>query len=353
MPGLDRPLDVSELTQAATAIAAQQEQEALDAILADLNDVDADVGRVHIHAPKHMLVDDSPDAAKARSDLVAYLFHKLHQPMGALVDVSVTQFAVARARKHHQQDAELEGPQAGTYPMLTMVFASRQAATEFMPKDPNGRTFDWACTAIDDARLGVDTSKQLYYAIDGKEMHIPDLTEVLMKVDGKVIRAFISNPSAQLIKFMSDAKHKAHEMVGKLLQHFWKTQGPVPVLQIRTNYTITTYKVSGKALYVPSGMYFDILMKEIPPFWPSNFPASHGNLRWFVTGAKVTDFAKTQAPTKQPAGRFHSALANWFKASSHTTLPALAAPGEIPPQSAAALAMPRSRRGGERGARQR
>ena len=58
VPGLDRPLDVSELTQAATAIAAQQEQEALDAILADLNDVDADVGRVHVHAPKHMLVDD-------------------------------------------------------------------------------------------------------------------------------------------------------------------------------------------------------------------------------------------------------------------------------------------------------
>ena len=174
-----------------------------------------------------------------------------------------------------------------------------------------------------------------------------------MKVDGKVIRAFISNPSAQLLKFVSDAKNRAHDMVGKLLQHFWKTQGAVPVLQIRTNYTITTDKVSGKALYVPSGMYFDILMKEIPPFWPSNFPASHGNLRWFVTGAKVTDFAKTQAPTKQPAGRFHSALANWFKASSHTTLPALAAPGEIPPQSAAALAMPRSRRGGERGARQR
>ena len=106
--------------------AAQQEQEALDAILADLNDVDADVGRVHVHAPKHMLVDDSPDAAKARSDLVAHLFLQLHQPMGALVDVSVTQFAVARARKHNQQDTELDlaGPQAGTYPMLTMVFAS-------------------------------------------------------------------------------------------------------------------------------------------------------------------------------------------------------------------------------------
>ena len=82
-----------------------------------------------------MLVDDSPDAAKARSDLVAHMFHKLHQPMGALVDVSVTQFAVARARKHNQQDTEFEGPQAGTYPMLTMVFASKQAATAFMPKD--------------------------------------------------------------------------------------------------------------------------------------------------------------------------------------------------------------------------
>ena len=49
--------------------------------------------------------------------------------MGALVDVSVTQFAVARARKHNQQDTEFEGPQAGTYPMLTMVFASKEAAT--------------------------------------------------------------------------------------------------------------------------------------------------------------------------------------------------------------------------------
>ena len=109
VPGIDHPLDVSELSQAAAAIAAaqheQEEQGALDAILADLNDVDADVGRVHVHAPKHMLIDDSPDAAKARSDLVAYLFHKLHQPMGALVDVSVTQFAVARARKHNQQDS--------------------------------------------------------------------------------------------------------------------------------------------------------------------------------------------------------------------------------------------------------
>ena len=104
--------------------------------------------------------------------------------MGALVDVSVTQFAVARARKHNQQDTELEGPQAGTYPMLTMVFASRQAATDFMPKDPTGRTYDWACTEIDDARLGVDTSKQLYYAIDGKEQHIPDLKEVLMIHEG-------------------------------------------------------------------------------------------------------------------------------------------------------------------------
>ena len=67
-------------------------------------------------------------------------------------------------------------PQAGTYPMLTMVFASKEAATAFMPKDPTGRTFDWACTAFDDARLGVDITKQLYYAIDGKEAHIPDLT---------------------------------------------------------------------------------------------------------------------------------------------------------------------------------
>ena len=30
-----------------------------------------------------------------------------------------------------------------------------------------------------------------------------------MKVDGKVIRAFISNPSAQLIKFMNDEKQNA------------------------------------------------------------------------------------------------------------------------------------------------
>ena len=93
---------------------------------------------------------------------------------------------------------------------------------------------------IDDARLGVDTSKQLYFAIDGKEQNIPDLKEVLMRVDGKVIRAFITAPSAQLIRFMNDEKQKAHDMVSKLLQHFWKTQGPVPVLQIRTNYSITT-----------------------------------------------------------------------------------------------------------------
>ena len=237
---------------------------------------------------------------------------------------------------------------------FTMVFASPQSARDFMPKDPTGRTFDWACVEIDDARLGVDKSKQLYYALDGKEQYIPDLTELLVKVDGKVIRAFISSPSAQLIKFMTDAKQKAHDTIGRLLQLFWKTLGPVPVLQIRTNYIITTEKVSGKAIYVPSGMYFDILMKELPPFWPSNLPSSHGNLRWFVTGAKVTDFAKTQAPTKQPAGRFHSALANWFKASTHTMLPALPAPGgQIPHLPTAALAMPRSRRGGERGARQR
>ena len=245
---------MGELTQEAAAIAARQEQDELDAILADLNDVDADTGRVHVHVPKHMLVDDSPDAAKVRSDLVSHLFLRLQQPMGALVDVTVTQFAVARARKHNQQDAEHEGPQAGTYPMLTMVFASQQAASDFMPKDPNGRTFDWACVEIDDARLGVDTTKQLYYAIDGKEQYIPDLTEVLVKVDGKVIRAFISNPSAQLIKFMNDAKQKAHDTVGRLLQVFWRTLGPVPILQIRTNYIITTDKVSGKAIYVPSGM---------------------------------------------------------------------------------------------------
>ena len=42
---------MSELSQEAAAIAAKQEQEALDAILADLNDVDAAVGRVHVHAP--------------------------------------------------------------------------------------------------------------------------------------------------------------------------------------------------------------------------------------------------------------------------------------------------------------
>ena len=155
--------------------------------------------------------------------------------MGALVDVSVTQFAVARARKHSQQEAEHEGPQAGTYPMLTMVFASEQAAIDFMPKAPTGVTYDWACVEIDDARLGVDASKQLYYAIDGQEQHIPDLKEVLMQVDGKVIRAFITTPSAQLIRFMNDEKQKANDMVSKLLQHFWKTQGPVPVLQIRTN----------------------------------------------------------------------------------------------------------------------
>ena len=121
--------------------------------------------------------------------------------------------------------------------MLTMVFASEQAAIDFMPKAPTGVTYDWACVEIDDARLGVDTctSKQLYYAIDGQEQHIPDLKEVLMKVDGKVIRAFITTPSAQLIRFMNDEKQKANDMVSKLLQHFWKTQGPVPVLQIRTN----------------------------------------------------------------------------------------------------------------------
>ena len=52
----------------------------------------------------------------------------------ALVDVSVTQFAVARARKHNQQDTELEGPQAGTYPMLTMVFATSSSPDLYVNK---------------------------------------------------------------------------------------------------------------------------------------------------------------------------------------------------------------------------
>ena len=62
------------------------------------------------------------------------------------MDVTVTQFAVARARKHNQQEAEHEGPQSGTRPIPyrvpdanehdRMVFASQQAAIDLAENDP-------------------------------------------------------------------------------------------------------------------------------------------------------------------------------------------------------------------------
>ena len=137
-----------------------------------------------------------------------------------------------------------------------------------------------------------------------------------MKVDGKVISAFISNPSAQpVIKFIERHGRPASPA---LLEDTGPGPDPPDLHKLHHHHREGVRKGAVRSV---RNVYFDILMKEMPPYWPSNFPASHGNLRWFVTGAKVTDFARTKEPTKQPAGRFHSALANWFKAS-HTTLPA-------------------------------
>ena len=67
-----------------------------------------------------------------------------------------------------------------------------------------------------------------------------------------------------------------------LLQIFWNTQDPVPLLQLRANLVPPDgNRIQGTSQFIPQGLYFDLDVTEAPALWPANLP-TFGQCRWLI-----------------------------------------------------------------------
>ena len=140
---------------------------------------------------------------------------------------------------------------------------------------------------------------------------------------------------------------KARALVGKLLGHFWGAQPP-RVLQLRANLIPRDGGVViGATEFIPQGMYFDIVLNNLPSVFPADLSNGLGKIRWFVKNARTTDYMKSTPPDEQPRSRFQRAMAKYFLKSGHEN-PAESSQG-FPRLTHSAQKMPRVRRGGRSG----
>jgi hypothetical protein len=96
--------------------------------------------------PKHLVEEDTPELEKMRSCLVAMVFDQFQKSRGKLLDVSVTAFSVLAlpekanaspgARSAHTAVVS-HRPPPPTWPLLSLLFASRSAAESFMKYEPH------------------------------------------------------------------------------------------------------------------------------------------------------------------------------------------------------------------------
>ena len=267
-------LDAEAETRAQLEAARSQKLAEVTAKLAALQEHDNSV-TVFCHVPMHIL-DEGPDAQSVRATLVKHLLQQSQIPLEQLVDVSVTSFRVAKAATAGMTaDMDAADKAPTMYPMLGVVLRDQQTATAFV-----GARARTGVYTIMQANVGVELGSAVWVAYEHSLGEIKDLPHTLASAVGTVIRCYLPHVPAFLCtpRVRADAK----EQLEMLLQIFWNTQDPVPLLQLRANLVPPDgNRIQGTSQFIPQGLYFDLDVTEAPALWPADLP-TFGQCRWLI-----------------------------------------------------------------------